>query len=376
MMSSLSANMRPVDPRHAFDAGRLQEWLRSHLSEAGWLANERVADAHSGDVRPGELRLLDVQQFEGGQSNPTYLLDVGDRKLVLRRKPPGALLPSAHAVDREFRVMRALAATGVPVPRCLALCEDPAVIGSVFFVMEYVGGRIFRDPTLADLPREARAPIYAEMNRVIAALHSLDPVALGLGDYGRSGNYIQRQVQRWTTQYRAAQTEDITAMERLIDWLPLHIPPGDETRIVHGDFRLDNVIFDPQEARILAVLDWELSTLGHPLADFAYHCLPWYRSPDTQQGLQGLDLGALGVPGVEEYFASYCRRLGREVLAREHWEYYIVFNMFRLVGILQGIAKRAIQGNASSVEAAVHGRAARPLAEEAWRRVEALGGGA
>jgi aminoglycoside phosphotransferase (APT) family kinase protein len=315
-----------------------------------------------------------ITQFAGGQSNPTYLLDLGARKLVLRRKPPGALLPSAHAVDREFRIMRALAGTNVPVPRCLALCEDASVIGSAFYVMEYVEGRILRDPALPSSPREARAAIYAEMNRVIAELHSLDPNTLGLGDYGRAGNYIQRQVQRWTSQYRASQTEEIPAMERLIAWLPLHIPAGDETRIVHGDFRLDNVIFDPHAPRILAVLDWELSTLGHPLADFAYHCLSWYRSPATNQGLYGLDLEALGVPAVREYLAAYCTRLGREVLAPSHWEYYIVFNMFRLVGILQGVAARAIQGNASSAEAAALGSGARPLAEEAWRRVEAMGG--
>jgi aminoglycoside phosphotransferase (APT) family kinase protein len=342
-----------VHPRHAFDVERLSAWLRSHLG--------------------GSADVVGVSQFEGGQSNPTYRVDVGDRKLVLRRKPSGNLLPSAHAVEREFRIMRALVDTGVPVPNCLALCEDPEVIGSAFFVMEYVEGRIFWDPTLPSLPKDARAAIYAEMNRVIAKLHALDPVALGVGDYGRAGNYIQRQVQRWTTQYRASQTEDIPAMERLIEWLPLHIPPGDETRIVHGDFRLDNMIFHPREPRILAVLDWELSTLGHPLADFAYHCLAWYRSPDTKRGLQGLDLGANGIPSVEDYLATYCKRLGREVLAREHWEYYIVFNMFRSVGILQGIAQRALQGNASSVEAAQHGRTARPLAEQAWRRVEALG---
>jgi aminoglycoside phosphotransferase (APT) family kinase protein len=277
-------------------------------------------------------------------------------------------------VDREFRIMRALAATDVPVPRCLALCEDPAVIGSAFYVMEYVEGRIFRDPTLPSVTRAERGPIYTEMNRVIAALHSLDPNAVGLGDYGRAGNYIQRQVQRWTTQYRASQTEDIPAMDRLIEWLPQHIPPGDETRIVHGDFRLDNVIFDPREPRIRAVLDWELSTLGHPLADFAYHCLVWYRHPDTQQGLLGLDLEALALPAGRDYLAQYCQRLGQEVLAPHEWEYYIIFNMFRLAGILQGVAARAIQGNASSRQAAELGSGARPLAEQAWRRVEALGG--
>jgi aminoglycoside phosphotransferase (APT) family kinase protein len=343
----------PVELRQAFDAGRLWEWLRPFISDA--------------------TRAVPVAQFESGQSNPTYLIDVGTRKLVLRRKPPGTLLPSAHAVDREFRIMRALAATRVPVPRCLALCEDPSVIGSAFYVMEYVEGRIFRDPALPSVSRAERGPIYAEMNRVIAELHSLDPNTLRLADYGRAGNYIERQVQRWTKQYRASQTEDIPAMDRLIEWLPLHIPPGDETRIVHGDFRLDNVIFDPHEPCIRAVLDWELSTLGHPLADFAYHCLIWYRTPHMQQGLLGLDLEALALPPVRDYLAAYCSRLGREVVTPREWEYYIVFNMFRLVGILQGVAARAIQGNASSVQAAMLGSGARPLAEEAWRRVEALG---
>ncbi|MDB6043884.1 MAG: aminoglycoside phosphotransferase [Gammaproteobacteria bacterium] len=354
-MSLNGVSMRPVDPRHAFDAERLRQWLCIHVSEA--------------------RGSLEVVQFESGQSNPTYLLDAAGRKLVLRRKPLGTLLPSAHAVEREFRVMRTLADTKVPVPHCLALCEDPAIIGSAFYIMEYIEGRIFHDPTLPSLPRAGRAAIYDEMNRVIAELHSLDPNALGLADYGRSGNYVQRQVQRWTTQYRASQTEEIAAMERLIAWLPLHIPPGDEIRIVHGDFRLDNVIFDPHEPRIRAVLDWELSTLGHPLADFAYHCLSWYRSPDTQQGLEGLDLAAIGVPNVRDYLAAYCARLGRGLVEPGHWEFYIVFNMFRLVGILQGVAARALQGNASSLAAAKLGSGARPLAEDAWRRVEAMSGG-
>jgi aminoglycoside phosphotransferase (APT) family kinase protein len=339
-------------PGQALDTDRLREWLRDHLT--------------------GGVKTLEVSRLEGGQSNPTYLLDLGERKLVLRRKPPGVLLPSAHAIEREFKVMGALAGTEVPVPRCLALCEDAAVIGSAFYLMEYVEGRILSNPTLPSLPREARAAIYAEMNRVMAALHSLDPSVQGLADYGRDGGYIQRQVQRWTAQYRASQTEDIPAMERLIEWLPLHIPPLDETRIVHGDFRLDNLIFHPREPRIIAVLDWELSTLGHPLADFAYHCLPWYRSPESQQGLEGLDLQDLGLPSVRDYLAAYCSRLGRGMLAPEHWEFYIVFNMFRSVGILQGIAKRALQGNAASSQAATVGGEARPLAEQAWRRVEAL----
>jgi aminoglycoside phosphotransferase (APT) family kinase protein len=320
---------------------------------------------------PDATRAVPLAQFDAGQSNPTYLIDAGSRRLVLRRKPPGALLPSAHAVEREFRILRALADSSVPVPHALALCEDPEVIGSAFYVMEYVEGRIFRDPTLPAVPRQERAAIYAEMNRVIAELHSIDPDAVGLGDYGRAGGYIERQVQRWTRQYRASQTEVIPAMDRLIEWLPQHIPPGDETRIVHGDYRLDNVIFDAREPRIRAVLDWELSTLGHPMADFAYHCLTWYRGPGTHQGMLGLDLEALGIPAVRSYLEAYCKRLGREPLAAEHWEYYLVFNMFRLVGILQGVAARALQGNASSTLAAKMGSGARPLAEEAWRRVVA-----
>jgi aminoglycoside phosphotransferase (APT) family kinase protein len=330
---------QPGELRHAFDADRLWEWLRPVVSEA--------------------TQSVPIAQFDAGQSNPTYLIDAGSRKLVLRRKPPGTLLPSAHSV---------------PVPQCLALCEDPEVIGSAFYVMEYVEGRIFRDPTLPSMSRNERTAIYSELNRVIAGLHSLDPNSIGLGDYGRAGNYIQRQVQRWTTQYRASQTEVIQAMDRLIEWLPQHIPPGDETRIVHGDYRLDNVIFDPQEPRIRAVLDWELSTLGHPLADFAYHCLTWYRKTDTRHGIQGLDLDALGIPAVRNYLETYCQRLGRELLEPRHWEYYLVFNMFRLVGILQGVAARALQGNASSTQAAKMGSEARPLAELAWRRVEAMGG--
>jgi len=343
---------RPLDPRQAFDAERLREWLHAHVSEAH--------------------RPLTIGQFDLGQSNPTYLIDADGRQLVLRRKPSGKLLPSAHAVEREFRIMTALAATDVPVPRCLALCEDAAVIGSVFYVMEYVPGRIFNDATLPELAHTERAAVYAEMNRVIAALHALEPNALGLADYGRAGGYIERQVQRWTQQYRASQTEHIEAMERLIAWLPHNIPPGAETRIVHGDYRLDNLIFDARVPRIVAVLDWELSTLGDPLADFAYHCLTWYRAPETRQGLEGVPLGALGLPDVGRYLADYCARRHRELVPPRHWEFYIVFNMFRLVGILQGIAARALQGNASSTSAAAMGRGAAPLAQAAWQRVEAL----
>jgi aminoglycoside phosphotransferase (APT) family kinase protein len=316
---------------------------------------------------------LNVEQFKGGQSNPTFLVRAGGRRYVLRRKPPGALLPSAHAVEREYRVMSALAATDVPVARTYALCEDASVLGSAFYIMEHVEGRIFWDPALPQLPPHERAPMYDEMNRVIAALHSVDQGALGLDDYGKAGNYLERQVARWTRQYRASETAHIEAMERLIAWLPRHVPQADETRIVHGDFRIDNLIFHPTEPRILAVLDWELSTLGHPLADFAYHCMSWRLAPPLSRGLAGLALKAIGIPDEAAYVAAYCRRTGRAGIPRRDWEFYMVFNMFRLVGILQGVARRAELGNASSLEAVATGRRARPLAEQAWQMAQQVG---
>jgi aminoglycoside phosphotransferase (APT) family kinase protein len=291
---------------------------------------------------------------------------------VLRRKPPGKLLPSAHAVDREYRVIRALAATDVPVARALALCDDAAVIGTAFYVMEYVGGRVFWDPRLPELAVGERGAIHDEINRVIAALHGVDPEAAGLGDYGRTGEYIARQVSRWSKQYQASETEQIEAMDNLIAWLPENIPSAEETRIVHGDYRIDNVIFDPVEPRILAVLDWELSTLGHPLADFAYHCMVWRIPPGVFRGLGGLDLALLGIPTEREYVEAYCRRTGRAGIEPRDWEYYMVYNMFRIAAIVQGVMARALQGNASSAQALETGRAARPLAEMAWRQVERL----
>jgi aminoglycoside phosphotransferase (APT) family kinase protein len=343
---------RPVAPQHAFDIGRLDAYLRAHVA------------GYSGE--------LTVEQFKGGQSNPTFLLQAGGKRYVLRRKPPGNLLPSAHAVDREYRVIRALAATDVPVAQAYALCEDLDVIGSAFYVMDYVEGRILWNSALPDHAPAERAAMFDEMNRVIAALHSVDYAQHGLADYGKPGNYLERQVARWTRQYRASETERIEAVENLIAWLPQHIPAGDETAIVHGDYRIDNVIFHPTEPRILAVLDWELSTLGHPLADFAYHCMTWRMAPGASRGLAGLDLKALGIPSEDEYVAAYCRRTGRAGIAREQWEYYMVFNMFRLTGILQGVMARALQGNASSAEALAAGKRARPLAEMAWQLVERM----
>jgi aminoglycoside phosphotransferase (APT) family kinase protein len=313
---------------------------------------------------------VDVRQFAGGQSNPTFLVQSANHRYVLRRKPPGKLLPSAHAVEREYRVIVALADTDVPVARTYALCEDPSVIGTAFYVMDYVEGRLFWDAALPEVAHHQRRAIYEEMTRVIAALHTVDYAAVGLGDYGKPGRYIERQVARWTQQYRASETETIDAVERLIEWLPKHIPADEETGIVHGDFRLDNAIFHPHEPRILAVLDWELSTLGHPLVDLAYLCMRYHLSAVEFRGLAGLDLAALQIPSESECVADYCRRRGRSPVAPQEWTYYLAFNMFRLAGILQGVLARAVQGNASSATALEAGLRARPLAEQAWALVQ------
>ena len=344
----------PVGEAHRFDLAPLERWLGQHV------------EGYSGE--------LSLEQFKGGQSNPTYLLEAGGRRYVLRRRPPGKLLPSAHAVDREYRVMTALAKTAVPVPRTHGLCEDAAVIGTAFYVMEHVPGRVLWDPALPGMTPAQRAAIFDEMNRVIAALHQVDPAAVGLGDYGRPNNYLARQIDRWSKQYRASETEKIAAMDSLIDWLPRHVPEGDETSIVHGDYRLDNMIWSPTEPRLLAVLDWELSTLGHPLADFSYHLMTWRVSPGEFRGLQGFDLASLGIPGEEDYVAAYCRRTGRGPIDAERWAFYLAFNMFRLAGILQGVMARALQGNASSAQALEAGKRARPMAEAGWRQVEKIVG--
>lgn len=313
---------------------------------------------------------LQIEQFAGGQSNPTYLVTAGADRYVLRRKPTGTLLPSAHAVDREYKIMSALADSGVPVPTVFALCEDPSIIGTAFFLMEYVEGRVFWDAKLPGVERAERDRIYDELNRVIAALHAVSYRAVGLADYGRPGNYLIRQIDRWTRQYRAAATEPIEAMERLIEWLPAHVPPSDETTLVHGDYRIDNVILHPTEPRILAVLDWELSTLGHPLVDFAYHVMTWRVTADEFRGIKGADLAQLGIPDEAAYVQAYCRRTGRTSIA--DWDYYLAFNMFRMASILQGILARAMQGNATSPEAIATGKRARPMAEAGWRQVEQL----
>ncbi|HTT78100.1 MAG TPA: phosphotransferase [Stellaceae bacterium] len=331
---------------------------------AAWL------EGHVADFR---RPLAAVERFAGGQSNPSYRLDAASGRYVLRRKPPGPLLPSAHAVDREFRVMRALADSAVPVPRVYALCEDDAVIGSAFYVMDYLDGRIFWDqwlPEIAD-PAERRA-MFQSMNAVIAALHSVPYEAVGLGDFGRPGNYLGRQIARWSRQYRASETAPIAAMDRLIDWLPERLPPDGAPGIVHGDYRMDNLVFHKTEPRVIGVLDWELSTIGDPLADFAYHVMCWRVTPELFRGLAGVDLAALGIPDEAEYVAAYCRRTGRTggIAA---WEFYMVYSLFRIAAICQGIAKRALDGTAASADATEHGAIARPLAEQAWALAQSLG---
>jgi aminoglycoside phosphotransferase (APT) family kinase protein len=313
---------------------------------------------------PGFSGELTAEKFAGGQSNPTFKLSAGGQHYVLRRKPPGELLKSAHAVDREYRVITALRDTDVPVAQTWCLCEDEDIIGSMFYVMEYMDGRVFWDATLPEIDsNEERAAIYDEMNRVLANLHNVDYEAIGLADFGRPGNYFERQISRWTKQYRASETERNEDMETLIEWLPAHLPPDDGTvSLVHGDYRLDNVMFHKTEPRIIAVLDWELSTLGHPLADLSYQCMAWAlpKSDTGMSGLGGVDRGAIGLPTDEEYIANYCARTGRADI--QNWSFYMVFCFFRLAAILQGVKKRALIGTASSAEASARAAAVDPLA--------------
>jgi len=346
---------KPVSESHAFDTAALQAYLEPRL------------DGFEGP--------LTIEQFKGGQSNPTYKLITPARSYVMRSKPgPAAkLLASAHAVDREFTVMRALHGSEVPVPKMHLLCEDESVIGRAFYVMEFMAGRVMWDQSIPDADNASRAAIYDEMNRVIAALHSVDVDQVGLAGYGKPGNYFERQIGRWTKQYLASITQPIDAMDRLIEWLPAHIPASarDESQvsIVHGDYRLDNLMFHPTEPRAIAVLDWELSTIGHPLADFSYHCMSWHIQPGQFRGIGGLDLAALGIPDEKSYVRRYCERTGRAdpdaVMA--DWNFYLAYNMFRLAGILQGIAKRVEMGTASSAQARQAGTGARPLAEMGWK---------
>ena len=348
----LNSGVGEVRAGLGFDEGRLHEWMTANV------------DGFAGP--------LTVRQFKGGQSNPTYKLETPAQNYVLRRKPPGQLLKSAHAVDREYRVMTALHAAGFPAPRTFGLCTDDAVIGTWFYVMDCVDGRIVWDPTFPDVPRADRAAYFDAMNATIAQLHMFSPDAIGLGDFGRPGNYFARQIGRWSQQYQGdTDAGRFAAMDRLVEWLPAHIPPGDEVSVVHGDYRCDNMIFHPTEPRVVAVLDWELSTLGHPLADFSYHLMMYRMPPALTTGLTGLDLAALGIPDEAAYTAAYCRRTGRAGIA--HMDFYIAYNMFRLAAILHGIRGRVVRGTAASAHAVASGEGVAPLAELAWEQAVKAG---
>jgi aminoglycoside phosphotransferase (APT) family kinase protein len=351
---------RPVSDKHLFDVPALTAWMEKNVE--------------------GFRGPLAAEIFKGGQSNPTYKLTTPERSYVMRAKPgPVAkLLPSAHAVEREFAVMKGLAGTDVPVPRMEALCEDESVIGRAFYIMECMQGRVLWDQALPDMTTAERGQIYDEMNRVIAALHTVNFAERGLAGYGKPGNYFDRQIGRWSKQYKASadgagpMSQPIPEMEQLVEWLPAHIPPAarDENKvsIVHGDYRLDNLMFHATEPRVVAVLDWELSTLGHPLADFSYHCMAWHIPHAMSRGIGGLDLAALGIPSEDDYIRRYCDRTGLATAAdlKVDWNFYMAYNMFRIAAILQGIAKRAEAGTASSAQAAASGAGARPMAEMAW----------
>jgi aminoglycoside phosphotransferase (APT) family kinase protein len=353
--------MQKIDRQVAFTGTKeVAEPLRFDPARLGdYLAREVAGFA-------GPLR---VNQFKGGQSNPTYLLDTPRRRYVLRRKPPGKLLPSAHAVDREFRVICALHAQGFPVAEPVIFCADEGVAGTPFYVMGFVEGRVFWNPEMPGSYPAERAAVYDAMNEALSRLHSFDPAAIGLADFGRGENYVARQVDRWSKQYRASQMQAIDEMERLIEWLPAHLPPAGPSRLVHGDYRLDNVILHPSEPKVLAVLDWELSTIGDPLADVTYHLMQWHMPPeDTGAGtgsLVGFDLATLGIPSLADYVDRYVARTGLD--PRPHLATYLAYNFFRIAAILQGIAGRVRDGTATSEHAPAKAQMVRPLAETAWR---------
>jgi aminoglycoside phosphotransferase (APT) family kinase protein len=313
---------------------------------------------------------LKIQQFSFGQSNPTYLLNDRNKAYVLRKKPPGKLLPSAHAVEREYRILKILEKTDVPVPKMVLLCEDASIIGTPFYVMEHVEGRIFREPTLPGATdREERSAIFDAMNETLTRVHKVDWQSLGLGDYGKPGNYMARQVGKWTKQYLASKTDPIESMDRLIKWLPLNIPDNDSTTIVHGDFRLENMIVHPSEPTVVAVLDWELSTLGHPLADLAYNCMGYYLPSLGSRafGFADVDFEATGIPGEDAYIAAYCERTHRNNIP--NWSFFMAFSMFRLAAIVQGVYRRGLDGNASAANAKTYGTYVQFLSDAGWQLV-------
>ena len=334
---------KDVDERLKIDSANLQSWIDEYVPNAG--------------------KIKAIEQFKGGQSNPTYKIITESKNLVLRRKPPGKLLPSAHAVDREYKVITALYETDVPVPKTYGLCEDDDVAGTAFFVMDFLDGDLFWDPMIPSMTNRDRTEIYKNKNKTLAKLHSVDYKKIGLEDYGKPGNYVARQVSRWSKQYRASETDNIEAMNNLIDWLPKNIPDDDETTIVHGDYRLDNMILKNNE--VVGILDWELSTLGHPIADFSYHCLSWR----TQEAFwDEAKLKELGIPSEKEYMEMYCENSGKDL--SKNWEFYMAFNMFKIAGILQGILGRVRDGTAASKHAEERGNMVFPLSEAAWSTIE------
>jgi aminoglycoside phosphotransferase (APT) family kinase protein len=349
-MSGSTPDLVEVLPNHRFDAAVLQHYLSARL--------------------PGFVGPLAIRQFQGGQSNPTFHLQTVGGTYVLRKKPSGKLLPSAHAVEREFRVQNALADSGVPVARMLLLCEDDAVIGQSFYVMRHVEGRIYSDRLLPNVTPEIRAAMYDEMGAVLAKLHNVDYRAVGLSDFGRAENYVGRQVARWSKQYAVSKVEDAPDMDRLTGWINAHPFPADEATIAHGDFRLGNIIFHPTEPRILAVLDWELATIGHPLADLGYNCLPWRLPIASERGFCDIDVSVLGIPSEAAYIDAYRRRTGRARLP--DWDYFVVFSMFRAAAILAGVYRRALDGNASDTRGLQTGGLYKGIAKAAWHLAQKI----
>ena len=334
---------KEVDEKLLIHSAKLQPWIDENVPNAG--------------------RIKSIEQFKGGQSNPTYKISTDMKDLVLRRKPPGKLLPSAHAVDREYKVITALYETDVPVPKTYGLCEDDDVAGTAFFVMDFLDGDLFWDPMIPSMTNNDRTEIYKNKNKTLAKLHSVDYKKIGLDDYGKPGNYVARQVSRWSKQYRASETDNIEAMNNLIEWLPNNIPDDDETSIVHGDYRLDNMIL--KNNKVIGILDWELSTLGHPIADFSYHCLSWR----TQEAFwDQAQLKELGVPNEIEYMEMYCEHTGKDL--SKNWEFYMAYNMFKIAGILQGILGRVRDGTAANKHAEERGMLVYPLSDAAWKIIE------
>ena len=346
---------KTVADAHKFDEKKLEQYAAAHV------------DGFAGP--------MEVRQFKGGQSNPTYQLITPHKKYVMRRKPRGKLLPSAHAVDREYKVITALGSVDFPVPRSYCLCADESVADTMFYIMDMVEGRILWNPCLPDIAKADRRPIFEAKIEVLARLHNTDYERIGLGDFGKAGNYFARQISRWTKQYQLSQTRDIDTMDKLIEWLPNNIPDDDTTSIVHGDYRLDNMVLHPSEPKVRAVLDWELSTLGHPLGDFTYHLMQWFMPPDSAntQTLSGVDLTALNIPTAEEYTRLYCAHTGRERI--ENMDYYVAYNMFRLAGILQGIIGRVRDGTASNAHASAAESRVKPLADTGWQYALKAGAG-